>query len=499
MARKGNAHLSADSWARAHFTLPNQNTPLTLEQLNSPKTKTSRGPRSLVDLCIRVAAESLSYANIGDLDDLPAPLVLRIWRRVERTQFPSLQSWLVCLKRLANDYAVKEMPLSLLKHTAEVPHPAGSLAAYIRPLTASAFDFIVHLTITDRACFNTHDLLSISQLKNLGVLEIIQPADEVWALTFPRVSDSIIREWSRQPDPLPLLRVLRIWGEDFTTTKSLRYLSVFPSLVFYDVAGLRRDWRMKDRPDTFGWEFEKRTWNDTSILTLLQHQDLLERHNHQTKKGHLFEFLQDGVPCLGYECESSDLQYCPPSSPDCWPAHSHSASFDIWGFLLFSMLGQEMSDFRTFLPRTRWAPATQAVLISPSRPFVSLRLGKDSHWHTGLLGLLTPPVSCSDQGQLIMVKANLDRAIDSNEASSELHPDAERVKTIHCCSRWRDNMAFDAQYTFIRTAAVDENGNKQPTTEAADRDDSSKRRPSTQLERRVKRHMDTTTLLESFK
>jgi len=40
----------------------------------------------------------------------------------------------------------------------------------------------------------------------------------------------------------PLLRVLRIWGEDFTTHRSLQYLSAFPSLAVYDVAGHRDDW-----------------------------------------------------------------------------------------------------------------------------------------------------------------------------------------------------------------------------------------------------------------
>ncbi|KAI1082612.1 hypothetical protein F5B20DRAFT_597563 [Whalleya microplaca] len=176
-----------------------------------------KGTRNLVDTVLKVISDNFSSL---ELDDLSCMFLLAS-KGLERHELPQLR---------------------LYQHTNEVINPTGPLAIYTKPLISGSFDFIVHLTISGCVSFQSHEFLSLPQLKNLGVLEILQPSDPERAGTFPRITDAIIREWSQQPNPFPVLRVLRIWGDDFTTANSLRYLSRFQALAIYDVAGLYCDW-----------------------------------------------------------------------------------------------------------------------------------------------------------------------------------------------------------------------------------------------------------------
>lgn len=131
----------------------------------------------------------------------------------------------------------------------------------MNPIISPSFDFIVHLTLVGyQPSIDTPQLLSLTKLKNLGVLEIIQPPPSSTGadLDFPKISDAIIRQWSEEPDPFPVLRVLKIWGDYFTTPNSLQYLSKFPALAVYDVAGKERDWARVPQPP--GWTAQGRTW-----------------------------------------------------------------------------------------------------------------------------------------------------------------------------------------------------------------------------------------------
>ncbi|KAI1411533.1 hypothetical protein F5Y13DRAFT_191151 [Hypoxylon sp. FL1857] len=220
-----------------------------------------KGPRSLVDICVHVVAKYLSTCEVEDLDNVPVHLTYRICEYMEKAHLPiSLQSHKILARHLSQDkwagLKTRAMPTVFFKSRHTVERVAGPLSLYTNPLTSASFDFIVQLTLCGAdLSISTHDLLGLTKLKNLGVLEIMHPGPSEEASNFPRVTDAVIREWAREPGSFPVLRVLRIWGEDFTTMKSVQYLSSFPSLAIYDVAGRKRDWSdNKDQPaEDFGW------------------------------------------------------------------------------------------------------------------------------------------------------------------------------------------------------------------------------------------------------
>ncbi|KAI0157087.1 hypothetical protein GGR52DRAFT_189462 [Hypoxylon sp. FL1284] len=236
-----------------------------------PDNCNAEGARSLVDVAIRLVAEHFSLLEVDDLEHVPSPLISRIYDYMEIENFHiSLQSFKIFARRLGP----LSMPVSIYRSHYDINRPNGPLSLYMNPLTSSSFDFIVHLTLTGPDLpFDTHQLLSLTQLKNLGVLEILQP-ELPGSATFPRVSDAVIRQWSQEPDPFPVLRVMRIWGDDFTTTRSLQYLSRFPALAVYDVAGLGRDWG--EVPKVPGWASTNQSWSrKDNVRTMRRHFDLL--------------------------------------------------------------------------------------------------------------------------------------------------------------------------------------------------------------------------------
>lgn len=102
--------------------------------------------------------------------------------------------------------------------------------------------------------FSTHEMLCLADVKNLGVLELIQPIDD-GASVFPQISDRLIRGWTEKDDPFPLLRMLKIWANQSTTQESLQWVSKFPSLALYDVVGAKEDWQSPvDVAQAEGWE-----------------------------------------------------------------------------------------------------------------------------------------------------------------------------------------------------------------------------------------------------
>lgn len=234
-----------------------------------------KGPRSFVDIVVKVVAENLSFVEIDDLDNVPWTVVGRVWEYLEKSNF-SLQAWKVLVNRLlkenkrgilkGEDPNSQPRPIRLYKTHYEVPVPTGPLRMYTNPLISPSFDFIVHLTLAGHLpSFDTSQLLALSKLKNLGVLEMIQPAESTTEKAdFPRITDAVIRQWAEEPDPFPALRVMKIWGDHFTTAQSLQYISRFPSLAVYDVAGLSRDWP-KQMLDC-GWRYRRHLWCQTPLF-----------------------------------------------------------------------------------------------------------------------------------------------------------------------------------------------------------------------------------------
>jgi hypothetical protein len=150
--------------------------------------------------------------------------------------------------------------MGLYRHRFHVYRPTEELSHYTIPLTSSSFDFITFLSLNGFCAFGEHELLALADMKNLGVLEVIQPADELLADNFPRISDRLVKGWSLKDDPFPVLRVLRIWGDEVTTRESLQFVSRFPSLVVYDVVGSLSDWKSASMAgENYGWRVGKPT------------------------------------------------------------------------------------------------------------------------------------------------------------------------------------------------------------------------------------------------
>ncbi|KAK9415900.1 hypothetical protein SUNI508_10029 [Seiridium unicorne] len=236
--------IAHEKWHR-HQTPP-------LSFLEPPTRRRGRS-KSLKAMSLRICRENIGYMEEETFQNVPTHLLWELWDHLGPDQeFLSFQTWKAFSKFLSKDREPgKPMPLRLWTYSQSIIEPRVPLATYISPISSPKLEFIAHLTITGAVSFAASELFVLPGLKNLGVLEIIQPCDSQDAATFPRITDSIVREWSTQEldrdAAFPCLRVLRIWGEDFTTYRSLAYVTKFPVLGVYDVAGGRKeDWRIAD-------------------------------------------------------------------------------------------------------------------------------------------------------------------------------------------------------------------------------------------------------------
>lgn len=122
-----------------------------------------------------------------------------------------------------------------------IPVPtADDFTVYTEPLQSnSTFDFVSHVRLCGTSQIKAHDLVRLTSLNNLGILEIMEPPDQ--RLPFPRVNDRLIRTWSEETDPFPSLKILRILSLSLTE-QSLPYVSTFPQLCLYEATGPYSDW-----------------------------------------------------------------------------------------------------------------------------------------------------------------------------------------------------------------------------------------------------------------
>lgn len=136
-------------------------------------------------------------------------------------------------------------------HFISVP-TANDLTIYTEPLqSTSVFEFVAHVRICGMNRIHSHDLIHLTSLKNLGILEIMEPSNQ--RHSFPRVNDRLVRTWSEQTDPFPSLKILRILSLSLTI-QSLTYMSSFNQLCFFEATGLHRDWQSgRTRAKELGW------------------------------------------------------------------------------------------------------------------------------------------------------------------------------------------------------------------------------------------------------
>ncbi|KEY67974.1 hypothetical protein S7711_02179 [Stachybotrys chartarum IBT 7711] len=366
----------------------------------------TRGPRSLVDIATNVIANNIGDVTDEHLEALPTRLLWHVWRFLE-ARGVCLHAWRLFSMLLLREEE-DDKPLGLYRFRQHICRPNEQLKQYLEPLTSLSTDFVTHLVISGGCDFTTNELLCLAEMRNLGVLELIQPADEL-RTTYPEVGDLLIRGWSGMDDPFPLLRILRIWGDETTTQDSLQWVAGFPSLVLYDVTGARTDWTDPDvRAIQAGWELATSTsGSDDSLLRyLMLFAPLNDDHNtlrelSRTVDGDLvslcadsqcivkfvndrqapplLDYLTDrakiGLPSWDTDAASRDARAC------------HGAPFEAWAFWLYSFIGQISQD--RDLESNGIGVDSQAVVgpfVLPSKPMACLFLG-----HSGRGGISSHP------------------------------------------------------------------------------------------------------------
>lgn len=250
-------------------------------------------------------------------------------------------------------------------------------------------------------------MLRLADMKNLGVLEIIQPADERPS-DFPDINDNIIRGWTEMENPFPLLRILRIWGDQTTTKHSLRWVTKFPSLALYDVMGAKKAW---DPPLE---EAAEAGWQVTDLSgvhenPLLRNLMLLVPDEHVNKTRDSIRSVdadlvtlcsdsqcaikfvpnREAPPLLDYLTDTGKV-YLPSWDPDAASRQAgacHGIAFEAWAFWLYSFLGQLSNDID--MASHGLSVDQQAVagpFVLPSRPMACVFLG-----HSGRGGITSNP------------------------------------------------------------------------------------------------------------
>ncbi|KAI3319894.1 hypothetical protein HD806DRAFT_251640 [Xylariaceae sp. AK1471] len=387
--------------------------------------ETQRGVPSLVELCTRRAATLCHQMEKEHLQNVPSPLVGEIFEYLKlSTREINFDMWKILAPKIIEKEDAARYVCLLVMRYHFIVKKQQPLAAYIKHSTSDTFDFLTQLTIAGEVRCGTPELLQLVQLKNLAIFEIIQPSDEGGLATFPLLTDSIVREWSKAPDPFPVLRILRVWGMDFTTTHSLQYLDAFPSLVLYDVAGRKRDWAEVD--DNSVWRYKKRwSWCTQFNDTLFQHFDMLQEHvqagRWRLKPGNEMRYVHDLIDAFSDyktrvtpfqraaqdvdeeipKCDEYLLPKVPPGAPagpfylgaGAWqtPYPDQSISLlgrfldcnDVWGFLMYCHIGRILADRDLVAQGLKITTHGFALgkIVLPPRPMLSLTLGNSPHHH----------------------------------------------------------------------------------------------------------------------
>ena len=277
-----------------------------------------------------------------------------------------------------------------------------------------SYEFITSLSITIPVPIP--DLIKLSNVNNLGVLEVIntQGAENI------SIGDRLIRSWSAaalNDGAFSVLRILKLWNHQGLTTKSLPYLNGFPSLAVYDIQGCGVDLDAKVEAIRLGW---KPTLH-TNILGLLETacvdraalmsmnlgvkarspQAFCSEHLwHGAKvkripRGDIPAFLSQ-VEALKQELaepsrkksKRNELETVKAKSRHQWTtiagqprSRAHTEAFDVPTYRMFARIGELRND--TDLIRAGVVVGDQAVVGSElinSVPMVSLRLGESPSW-----------------------------------------------------------------------------------------------------------------------
>ncbi|KAG5994004.1 hypothetical protein E4U52_001502 [Claviceps spartinae] len=361
--------------------------------LHAPHENT--GPRSLIDMAIRVVADNIGDITETHLQAISGRLLWRIWRLLE-ARGVCLHVWKLFSKTLAN--AHEDISIGFYRFRKHIQRPASALKVYTQPLLSPTIDFLSHLVISGGCQFSINEMLCLAELRNLSALELIQPAD-LPRVQFPEVSDRLLRGWSDVDEPFPLLRILRIRTNGDITQDSLRWVTKFPSLAVYDVTGSWNDWQdARAFALQHDWKlYRPNTYADESLRQYMMMLDPVERPQHIDMSfkaarvdTHLkslcddprcsIEFVPNRQASPLLDCLSDTTKAYMPTwvadAPEVELPSCHKLSFEAWAFWLCSLIGQSCGD--EDLRALGCNIDTQAVAgpyVLPSRRMVSLYLG----------------------------------------------------------------------------------------------------------------------------
>ncbi|PVH76033.1 hypothetical protein DL98DRAFT_518262 [Cadophora sp. DSE1049] len=220
-----------------------------------------KGTRSLVDSAIETILENLIDLTFEGVDCLPKKLVLRIWILASERYIIPFCVWEIFSKVLRDE---KDIPLSLLRFRHIIPSPRMTLQTYTATLTSLNFGFLASLSLT--TAFPVPQLVKLSSIKNLGILEIVHTSRDG---AQSGVSDRLIRAWHQaalDEGAFSVLRILKLWNHKEVTETSLIYLNSFPVLALFDVRSCTFDTRSRALARTLGW----RSTLDVGILSFFE-------------------------------------------------------------------------------------------------------------------------------------------------------------------------------------------------------------------------------------
>ncbi|KAK7931982.1 hypothetical protein PG985_002694 [Apiospora marii] len=217
----------------------------------------SKGARSLMDMTMTVIGDNLNLISAQDLKCCPELLRWRILDHCyDEGRLLNFHGWKTFLDTLAGHEhpRKKDKPFGFdgvfRFYRVSIGDSRTPLSVFLDPLRSNPLKspevtFLVRLTISHGASFGKNEMLALAGLENLCTLSIMSPELDPDLCGFPRVDDRLAREWSLLRRPFPSLRTLRIWGNGFTTFRSLEHVLAFPLLQVYNVAGRYTDWNSR--------------------------------------------------------------------------------------------------------------------------------------------------------------------------------------------------------------------------------------------------------------
>ncbi|KAH6721409.1 hypothetical protein BKA61DRAFT_567997 [Leptodontidium sp. MPI-SDFR-AT-0119] len=225
------------------------------------QTQPIKGVRSLQNAAIETIIENMMDLTFEGVDCLPRKLVLRIWDLANERYVIPFCVWTIFSKVLQEE---DNTTISLLRYRDMITSPRLTLQNYTAALTSPNFEFLTYLSLT--TAFPVSQLVKLSSVKNLGILEIVYTRGDS---AQSGVTDRLVRAWHQTAvdnAAFPVLRILKLWNHKNLTEKSLTYLNSFPALAVFDVRGCKFDTGSRALGRTLGW----RSTLDVGLLNFFE-------------------------------------------------------------------------------------------------------------------------------------------------------------------------------------------------------------------------------------